>query len=271
MPGMRRRLDGMDVLVLRVVPVDLQKLLLVLYSYSTSDYCTAVLQYLYVIMAFAQRYLGGLTARLVNLRRVQQRFPFSSSASGSKTKFKAKAGESTTGSGGGASSAGGEAKKSWWVSAEFWGAAGAAAGWGMTGAAIYDASMAGPEIISLNMTSVMIVYSSLFARWAWVVKPRNLALCACHVSNIVAQTNQMRRAIVHKLDSGEEEQVKEIGMKAAAFGATVGGLVVAGPTIQSAVVGANLGPISTGAAAAAGPFTVHFWAPMSKWCVLYDQ
>ena len=137
----------------------------------------------------------------------------------------------------------------------------------MTGAAIWDASMAGPEIISMNMTSVMLVYSSLFARWAWVVQPRNIALCACHVSNVVAQANQMRRAIEHKLENGEEDQVKEIGVKAAAFAATVGGLVVAGPTMQSAVVGANLGPVSAAAGAAAGPFTVHFWAPMSKWLI----
>jgi len=163
--------------------------------------------------------------------------------------------------------AGGGAKKSWWVSVEFWGAAGAAAGWGMTGAAIWDASMAGPEIISMNMTSVMLVYSSLFARWAWVVQPRNIALCACHVSNVVAQANQMRRAIEHKLKNGEEDQVKEIGVKAAAFAVTVGGLVVAGPTMQTAVVGANLGPVSAAAGAAAGPFTVHFWAPMSKWLI----
>ena len=46
------------------------------------------------------------------------------------------------------------AETGWWSSASFWGAAGAIAGWGMTGAAIYDASTAGPEIISLNMTSV---------------------------------------------------------------------------------------------------------------------
>ena len=45
-----------------------------------------------------------------------------------------------------------EAPKGWWSSAEFWGGLGALAGWGMTGAAIYDASFAGPEKISLNMT-----------------------------------------------------------------------------------------------------------------------
>ena len=53
-------------------------------------------------------------------------------------------------------------------------------------------------------------------------------------------------------------------------GATVaGGLacVVAGPTVQSALVNANLGPLSAVAAADAGPFTVHFWAPMSKWMI----
>ena len=41
--------------------------------------------------------------------------------------------------------------------------------------------------------------------------------------------------------------------------------IVAAPTIQSMLVAANLGPISNIAGAAAGPFTVHFWAPMSKW------
>ena len=165
------------------------------------------------------------------------------------------------------SSEGTAAKKTWWTSAEFWGGAGAIAGWGMTGAAIWDASVAGPEIISMNMTSVMLVYSSLFARWAWVVQPRNVALCACHVSNVLAQTNQMRRALEHKIESGLEEEVKEFGTKAAAFGASVAALILAGPTLQSAVVGANLGPLSTASAAAAGPFTVHFWAPMSKWLI----
>lgn len=158
-------------------------------------------------------------------------------------------------------------KKGWWSSAEFWGGAGAIAGWGMTGAAIWDATMAGPELISLNMTSVMLVYSSLFARWAWVVNPRNVALCACHISNIIAQSNQMRRAVEHKLALGEEEEVKEMGMKAAGFVVGTGALIAGTPAIQSAIVNANMGPISTLAGAAAGPFTVHFWAPMSKWLI----
>lgn len=160
-----------------------------------------------------------------------------------------------------------EPAKTWWNSAQFWGGLGAVAGWGMTGSAIYDASLKGPEIISLNMTSVMLVYSSLFARWAWVVKPQNLALCACHVSNVFAQGNQMRRAIQHKLALGQEKEVQEMGMKAATGAAVGAALIVGGPTMQSAIVAANMGPVSTFAGAAAGPFTVHFWAPMSKWLI----
>ena len=40
-----------------------------------------------------------------------------------------------------------EPAQTWWNSAQFWGGLGALAGWGMTGSAIYDASLKGPEII----------------------------------------------------------------------------------------------------------------------------
>ena len=83
----------------------------------------------------------------------------------------------------------------WFNSPDFWGKGGALAGWGMTGAAIYDAKNSSPESISMNMTGVLIIYSSLFARWAYIVNPQNLLLCSCHVSNILAQCNQMRRAL----------------------------------------------------------------------------
>lgn len=161
----------------------------------------------------------------------------------------------------------GEKKVGIWNSPTFWGGAGAAAGWGMTGAAIWDASSSGPELISFRMTGVMLVYSSLFARWAFIVNPQNLALCACHVSNVLAQLNQMRRAVQHKISIGEEAEVKENAMKAAAFAAATGASIVAGPAVQSAIVAANLGPVSAFAGAATGPFTTHFWAPMSKWLI----
>jgi len=158
-------------------------------------------------------------------------------------------------------------KTSWWTSAELWGGLGALAGWGMSGAAIYDAALQGPEVISLNMTCVLIIYSSLFARWAWIVKPRNALLASCHVANVMAQSNQLRRALEYKMNNGQEEQVKEFVEKAAMVGVAGAGFVAVGPKIQSALVNANLGVVSKVAGADAGPFTIHFWAPMSKWMI----
>lgn len=155
----------------------------------------------------------------------------------------------------------------WWNSAEVWGGLGALAGWGMSGAAIYDATLQGPEVISLTMTPVLIVYSTLFARWAWVVIPQNLLLCGCHVTNVAAQLNQLRRALEFKMDNGQEAEVKAMGEKAAIGGAVIAGSVVAGPTVRTMLSNANLGVVSSVAAADAGPFTVHFWAPMSKWFI----
>jgi len=53
----------------------------------------------------------------------------------------------------------------------------------------------------------------------------------------------MRRAIEHKLAQGQEKEVQEMGMKAAAGAASIGAFVVGGPTLQSAIVSANMGPI----------------------------
>jgi len=152
----------------------------------------------------------------------------------------------------------------WWKSPEFWGFAGSIAAWGMSGAAIYDSALQGPEVISLTMTPVLIVYSGLFGRWAWVVKPRNLSLMYCHIANVIAQTNQLRRALEYKMDNGEEEQVKEMLQQIGVLGGVTAAAVVGGPTARTALTGANLGFVSSIAAADAGPFTVHFWAPMSK-------
>ena len=158
-------------------------------------------------------------------------------------------------------------KKGWWHSAEFWGGMGAIAGWGMSGAAIYDAALQGPEVISLNMTSVLIVYSTLFCRWALVVKPQNLLLASCHGANVLAQSNQLRRALEHKMESGQEQEVEQMKQNAMQYGAVGAAAVLSGPYLRKALSGANLGLVSTVAAADAGPFTVHFWAPMSKWFI----
>ena len=155
----------------------------------------------------------------------------------------------------------------WWNSAEFWGGMGALAGWGMSGAAIYDATQQGPEVISLNMTGVLIVYSSLFCRWAMIVKPQNLLLASCHGANVLAQTNQMWRALVHKMESGQEKEVHQMQQDAIKVGSVGLGAILAGPYMRKALTSANLGIVSAIAAADAGPFTVHFWAPMSKWFI----
>lgn len=155
----------------------------------------------------------------------------------------------------------------WWHSPQFWGGLGALAGWGMSGAAIYDASQSGPEVISMKMTPVLIVYSTLFARWAWIVQPRNLLLCSCHVANVAAQLNQLRRALEYKLANGQEAEVQEFGQRTAMGGAFIGASILAGPHMRKMLSNANLGVVSTVAAAPAGPFTVHFWAPMSKWLI----
>ena len=172
-------------------------------------------------------------------------------------------------SSGGAAAAAAAAQEHWWTSAVFWGNLGAVAAWGMTGSAIYDAVSAGPELISLKMTGVLIVYSSLFARWAWVVRPQNLPLMVCHMANVLAQCNQLRRAFEAKFNAGGDETKEAEAWAGRMAGGALGGaaIIAAGPTLQAAVVGANMGPLSAFAAAEAGPFTVHFWAPMSKWFI----
>lgn len=158
-------------------------------------------------------------------------------------------------------------KTGWWHSAELWGGLGALAGWGMSGSAIYDAVKQGPEIISLKMTPVLMIYSTLFAYWSWVIIPRNLLLMGCHVANVVAQSNQLRRGLEYKMEIGEEEEVKTFTRNAALGGSALVGSVLLGPMVQRAVVNAEMGVVSKIAAADAGPFTVHFWAPMSKWLI----
>jgi len=148
----------------------------------------------------------------------------------------------------------------------FWGGLGAIAGWGMTGSAIYDAHFSGPEIISLTMTPVMIIYSSLFARFAMVVVPQNL-LAACHACNVLAQLNQLRRAVQYKLAQGEGAAVRTMGTQAAAGSVVLCSLVLLSPVLQPLLTDLDIPVLSPFASSHAGLFTVHFWAPMSKWLI----
>lgn len=135
--------------------------------------------------------------------------------------------------------------------------------------AVYDAFNQGPEVISVSLTPVLIVYSAMFTRWAWIVNPRNTFLAACHVTNIVAQSNQLRRALEYKYENGQEKEVTDMIQKAGIGGVFIMGAIAIGPTVRAMLSNAQTygTTISSIAAADAGPFTVHFWAPMSKWAI----
>eukprot|EP00299_Pterocystis_sp_00344_P018256 c9120_g1_i1.p1 GENE.c9120_g1_i1~~c9120_g1_i1.p1 ORF type:complete len:268 (-),score=37.89 c9120_g1_i1:85-843(-) len=162
-----------------------------------------------------------------------------------------------------------------WKTTHFWGPV---ANWGLVVAAAYDATMKGPEVISLPMTSSLCVYSALFMRFAWMVQPRNYILLACHSFNECAQLYLLQRGARYQIE--EQRKIAEATGKPAvspfefakdprliAGSIAAGGLVLAARPIQaglaaSAIVPARVKDVLTHAA---GPFTIHFWAPTGKW------
>ena len=58
-----------------------------------------------------------------------------------------------------------------------------------------------------------------------------------------------------------------MGKKVAVAGAGLATLIAVHKPLQSGIVGLALPGVSDFAGAAAGPFTTHFWAPMSKWLI----
>lgn len=157
--------------------------------------------------------------------------------------------------------------KSWWTDPVLWGKLTAISGWTMSLAAIYDSFNQGPEVISLPMTCVLTGYSSLFVRWAFVVKPQNLFLASCHLTNVCAQLNQLRRGLQYKIDNGQQDQVTDLAQKAGTVGAVSAVAIVSGPHLQKILSSAKFGAVSRVAQSEAGPFRVHFWAPASKWLI----
>ncbi len=87
----------------------------------------------------------------------------------------------------------------------FWGPA---ANWGLVGASMYNAVAESVDKASPSLTSVLLLYSCLFARFAWMVKPRNYLLLSCHVANIGVQTYQLGRIAAHQKEkkAAEEEE-----------------------------------------------------------------
>ncbi|RHZ70868.1 hypothetical protein Glove_265g4 [Diversispora epigaea] len=91
------------------------------------------------------------------------------------------------------------------MSTHFWGPV---ANWGLPLAAIAD-SKKEPEIISPKMTIAMCIYSAMFARFAWMVKPRNRLLLACHLTNESVQLFQGYRYIKYYHFGGREKKLME--------------------------------------------------------------
>lgn len=123
-----------------------------------------------------------------------------------------------------------------WKTTHFWGPT---ANWGLVLAACYDMSQKGPEIISTNMTTVMIFYSAAFMRFALRIQPRNLFLFSCHFFNFNVQLVQLGRRLYH--DYG---QMSPSDFKMSAMGFPV---------------------LASFLRHEAGPSTIFFWAPAMKW------
>lgn len=155
-----------------------------------------------------------------------------------------------------------------WKTTHFWGPM---ANWALVGSAVYDATRKGPEVVSIPMTTTMCVYSGLFMRFAWMVGPRNYLLLACHAFNECAQLTQLARALKYQKEQAAEGKpafVPETSHYAGVIGglAATGVLVRAGPRIQSRLMKSGM-PLSLQSLFShpAGPFTIFFWAPTTKW------
>ncbi|KAM8896124.1 mitochondrial pyruvate carrier 1-like protein [Lycaon pictus] len=98
------------------------------------------------------------------------------------------------------------------TSTHFWGPL---ANWGLPLAAIKDMN-ASPTIISGPMTTALIFYSMAFMRFAYRVQPRNLLLLACHSTNVVVQSVQVSRYLIHQYGGDA------VGAAAASAAATAG-------------------------------------------------
>jgi len=151
-----------------------------------------------------------------------------------------------------------------WKTTHFWGPV---ANWGLVGAAVYDASFKGPEIIDVPMTVTMVGYSALFMRFAWAVQPRNYILFACHSFNVTAQLNQLRRAVEYKMSQpGGAEAVSELGQKVGAVVVGLVTLIASHGRVKSFLTQESMpGFVKSISAHPVGPFSIFFWAPTSKW------
>ena len=118
------------------------------------------------------------------------------------------------------------------------------------------------------MTGTLVVYSSLFMRFAWLVQPRNYLLFACHTFNVTAQLNQLRRGIQYKLKNEPESkpEIQSLGIKAGVATAATAAVVAFSTPLQRFLLASPLPNLAHKAVNhPAGPFHIHFWAPTFKW------
>lgn len=154
-----------------------------------------------------------------------------------------------------------------WKTTHFWGPV---ANWGLVGAAVYDATTKGPEIIDIPMTVTLTGYSALFIRFAWRVQPRNYILFACHSFNVTAQLNQLRRAVEYKIANvpGALEEMKVVGQKVGMAAAGLATLLATSGRVKTFLTADTMpGFVKNIAGHPAGPMTIFFWAPTSKWAL----
>ena len=152
-----------------------------------------------------------------------------------------------------------------WKTTHFWGPV---ANWGLVGAAVFDATFKGPENIDVMMTTALITYSSFFVRFAWKVQPRNYLLFSCHVFNVTAQLNQLRRAIKHKIKTNPNgaAEMRAFGKKIGILGAGLAATILTSKNTKKFFTSNSMPEnVRKLFAHPAGPMTIFFWAPTTKW------
>ena len=149
-----------------------------------------------------------------------------------------------------------------WKTTHFWGPV---ANWSLVAAAVADAQHVKPEKIDLPMAGTMVVYSGTFLGFFWRVIPRNPLGISCHVFNIAAQGNQIRRATEYKIENGERKEVETFAKAAAATTAVLAGLIsMSGRAIAKMTQPEMPSIVQKIGGSPTGPLTVFFWAPASK-------
>ncbi|KAJ9458474.1 Mitochondrial pyruvate carrier 4 [Diplonema papillatum] len=150
-----------------------------------------------------------------------------------------------------------------WKTTHFWGPV---ANWALVASAVYDGAMKGPEVVSESMTLCMCMYSGLFMRFAWRVGPRNYLLFTCHAFNEVAQLTQFYRLKKYQKEVGEPGLLTtQDYTKGGVAAVAAAGCVAVSPRIRHAFSQMQASYFRDMVIHPAGPLTIFFWAPTTKW------